>query len=104
MAIIRVLVAPHAVGFKGGPCGFCGLFSEDYVEKWILEKKPPLKCAVLNNEMCRHYLKSRPAMEACGIDVFATAKNVGWEMWVIMPETDPAKIPCSQWVGLVLVA
>lgn len=93
-----------ATGFKGGPCGYCGLFSEDYVEKWILEKKVPLKCAVLSNELCRHYLKSRPAMEASGIDVFATARNVGWEMWVIMPETAPGKIPCSQWVGLVLVA
>ncbi len=93
-----------AMGFKGGPCGFCGLFSEDYIREWFLEKKVPIKCAVLNNEMCPQYLKSRPALEACGIDVFATVRNVGWEMWIIMPETDPAKIPCSQWVGLVLVA
>jgi predicted metal-binding protein len=93
-----------ATGFKGGPCGFCGLFAEDYVAEWFLEKKPPFKCAVLNNEVCRHYLKSRPAMEASGIDSFATARNVGWEMWVIMPETDSTKIPCSQWIGLVLVA
>jgi predicted metal-binding protein len=38
-----------AMGFKGGPCGFCGLFCEDYVAEWVLEKKPPFKSDVPAN-------------------------------------------------------
>lgn len=33
--------------------------------------------------LCRHMDKVRPSMEAAGIDVFATARNVGWELSTI---------------------
>jgi predicted metal-binding protein len=35
------------------------------------------------NEKCIHPGQARPSMEACGIDVFATNKNAGFEMKVL---------------------
>jgi predicted metal-binding protein len=35
------------------------------------------------NEKCIHPGQARPSMEACGIDVFATNKNVGFDMKVL---------------------
>lgn len=32
---------------------------------------------------CRHPERARPSMEACGIDVYATARNAGYELSVI---------------------
>jgi predicted metal-binding protein len=47
---------------------------------------------------CRHEDKSRPAMEACGMDVFATARAAGFPIEVV---TAPG---CAQnYYGLVLV-
>jgi predicted metal-binding protein len=45
-----------ALGLRGGPCPLCS------------------ECAN-PDENCRHPEKARPAMEAVGIDVFATLKN-----------------------------
>ena len=33
--------------------------------------------------ICRHPEKARPSMEACGIDVYATAHNAGYELKVV---------------------
>jgi hypothetical protein len=33
--------------------------------------------------LCRHMDLVRPSMEAAGMDVFATAKNTGWELSTI---------------------
>jgi predicted metal-binding protein len=48
-----------SLGLRGGPCPLCG---GECVEA---------------DENCRHPEKARPAMEALGIDVFATLKNAG---------------------------
>jgi len=34
-------------------------------------------------KMCRHIDLVRPSMEAARIDIFATAKNTGWELSTI---------------------
>jgi len=93
-----------AMGFKGGPCGDCGVFSPEYVADWFSGKEMP-RCPVLDGKICNSYLRPRPAMEASGIDVFATARNAGWDTpYIIMPEHPKTSVPCVSWHGLVLVA
>ena len=47
---------------------------------------------------CRHPRRSRPAMEACGIDVFATARAAGFPIQVVTSRDCP-----QNYYGLVLV-
>jgi predicted metal-binding protein len=68
-----------ATGFKAGSCKLCP------------------ECVTKNSqESCRHPFKSRPAMEAVGIDVFKTAENAG------LPFDIPVKNK-TVWNGLILV-
>lgn len=91
-----------AMGFKGGPCCLCGRFSPKHVTDWFQGKNVP-RCPVLEGNMCYHYLQPRPALEACGVDVFATSKKVGWTTYLVLPEYPAQSIPCVSWYGLVLV-
>ena len=50
----------------GMGCGPCGLCREDCGEK-----------------ECRHPREARPAMEACGVDVFATVRKAGFPIKVV---------------------
>jgi len=79
---------PLAMGFAAGECSLC---------------LPRTRCAVLQGEECLHPLQARPAMEACGFDVFAIAGRVGWELVPIGHESRPERIPCASLIGLVLV-
>jgi len=54
-------------------------------------------CDVCNPKLpCKHPFAARPSMEAVGIDVYKTAKNVGFEF----PWSTKEKVVCS---GLVLI-
>lgn len=55
-----------AFGMGAGPCYLC--------DKCALEKG------------CRHPDMARPSMEACGIDVYATARLAGFPIDVVPPE------------------
>ena len=70
---------PFAAGFTGGSCPLC----EECV-------------GVKSGLPCRYPFKARPAMEAMGIDVVATARRVGVDL-------DFAQGASRSWVGLVLV-
>jgi len=50
------------------------------------------------DEGCRHPHDARPAMEACGIDVYATARKHGFTINVVRSHSDP-----QHYFGLVLV-
>ena len=67
-----------AFGLGAGPCPLCK------------------SCAF--DEGCRHPHKARPAMEACGIDVFATARKHGFPLDVVRNHGDE-----QHYYGLVLV-
>lgn len=55
-------------------------------------------CEECNLKSCIHPEKMRPSMEGCGIDVFATARNAGFEIGVCKDrKTKPS------FYGLVLV-
>ena len=68
-----------AFGLGAGPCYFC---RECCVEK----------------RQCRHPERARPAMEACGIDVFSTAKKAGFPIEVVKTTRQ-----CPNYYGLILV-
>jgi len=68
----------RAFAYACGPCSLCS------------------KCDL--EGACRHPDESRPAMEACGIDVFATARAAGFPIEVVTSQA------CAQnYYGLVLV-
>jgi len=68
-----------AFGLGAGPCYFCK--ECNLKEKW-----------------CRHSDRARPAMEACGIDVFSTVKKVGFPIEVVRQRHQ-----CPNYYGLILV-
>lgn len=78
-----------AMGFAAGECSLC--LSQN------------IECDALKTGRCRYPLKARPAMEAAGIDVFATVKKAGWEIHTISPTKDISLIPCASLYGLVLI-
>jgi predicted metal-binding protein len=60
-------------------------------------------CAVLMGEKCRQSLKARPAMEALGIDCFALAVRLGWEIYPIGKSARAEDIPASFLMGMVVI-
>ncbi|MHC4728024.1 MAG: DUF2284 domain-containing protein [Planctomycetota bacterium] len=52
----------------------------------------------LKEQLCRHTEQTRPAMEACGIDVFSTVKKVGFPIEVVRTRGQ-----CPNYYGLILV-
>jgi predicted metal-binding protein len=76
----EVFLAGHykALGLGSGPCSLCATCAFD--------------------EGCRHPDQARPSMEACGIDVFATARKHGFAIDVVRSHADP-----QHYFGLVLI-
>ena len=68
-----------AFGLGAGPCYFC---EECNVEE----------------EQCRHPDRARPAMEACGIDVFSTVKKAGFPIEVVRTTRQ-----CPNYYALILI-
>jgi predicted metal-binding protein len=62
-----------------GPCYFC-------------------RACPVDDGLCRHPEKARPAMEACGIDVFSTARKAGFPLEVVRTTRQ-----CPNYYGLILV-
>ncbi len=92
-----------AMGFKGGPCVGCGFLSPEYLKEMMLQKKNP-PCPALDGKMCTQYLRARPALEACGVDVFATVVNCGEKPpYVINPQHSRKAVPYVGWHGIVLI-
>jgi len=79
-----------AFGFGAGSCRhtFCGL-QED--------------CAVLKGTKCRFSLRSRPSMEAVGIDVYKMIISAGWNVYPIGSDAKPDEIPCGVLAGIIIV-
>ncbi len=62
-------------------------------------------CAALEpGKTCTHPFQARAPMEALGIDCYAMATRVGWDIYPIGRETKPEEIPYGLRLGLVLVA
>ncbi|MCU0632574.1 MAG: DUF2284 domain-containing protein [Methanolinea sp.] len=65
-----------AFGFGAYPCIYCEH------EHCVAEEHPGVVDESIRR-MCRHMDLVRPSMEAAGIDVFATARNAGWELHTV---------------------
>jgi predicted metal-binding protein len=76
-----------AMGLGGGSC-------KDYLCQGLV-------CQFKDSGRCRFPLKSRPAMEAMGIDVLDLIKKAGWDAYPLLEELD--NTPCATSVGLVLI-
>lgn len=78
-----------ALGLAGGPCKnlFC----------------PNKECsALIPGQGCRNALKSRPSMEAVGMNAYGMAAAVGWDIYPI-GQNAPDESPLGTVLGLVLV-
>ncbi|MFH0914987.1 MAG: DUF2284 domain-containing protein [bacterium] len=78
-----------AVGFAAGSCKSTLCYNVD--------------CTVLAQEKCRHDLLARPSMEAVGMDCFAMAAALGWEMYPVGISAPAERVPAGALMGVVLV-
>jgi predicted metal-binding protein len=76
-----------AMGFGGGSC-------KDYLCQGMI-------CQFLDSGRCRFPHRSRPSMEAMGIDVVSLINKVGWRAYALVG--DLAQIPCAITVGILFV-
>jgi len=76
-----------AMGFGGGSC-------KDYLCQGLI-------CQFLDSGRCRFPGRSRPAMEAMGIDVISLVNKAGWNTYALLD--DLTVIPCAVTVGMVLI-
>lgn len=79
-----------ALGFAGGPCklAFC----------------PNAECsALLPGQPCRHPLRGRSSMEAVGMDAYAMATKVGWDIYPIGTAMPACQVPHGMRLGLVFI-
>ena len=52
------------------------------------------ECGKVTGTSCNHGDRARPSMEACGIDVFQTARNNGCHIETLREETEPRNTYC----------
>jgi predicted metal-binding protein len=60
------------------------IFLDGYYKAWSMGSGPCRLCEECNlTDPCRHGYEARPSMEACGIDVFKTARSNGFPIDVV---------------------
>ena len=74
------------------------LFFADYYKVIAFASGPCKKCQPCHPGTCNFPKQTLPAMEACGIDVFATVRNQGLEIHTLREKDQPA-----QYFGLIMV-
>ena len=75
------------------------IFLDGYYKAWSMGSGPCRLCEECDpNTPCKHGLEARPSMEACGIDVFKTARDNGFPIEVLKTREEERDI-----FGLILV-
>jgi predicted metal-binding protein len=75
------------------------LFLDGYYKAWSMGSGPCRLCQECDlTTSCKHGLEARPSMEACGIDVFKTARDNGFSIEVVRTREEERNI-----FGLILV-
>jgi len=75
------------------------LFLAGHHRAWGMGAGPCLLCAECDpSSPCRFPSQARPSMEACGIDVYTTVRQAGWEIEVVQTQEAPFRL-----FGLVLM-
>lgn len=60
-------------------------------------------CQALEGKRCRIALRSRPSMEAVGIDVYKMIAAAGWDVYPIGSDARPGNIPKGTLAGIVVI-
>jgi len=68
----------RAFSYAAGPCGICETCAAEEVESPNEYSK----------RECRDQNRARPSMEACGIDVYQTARRAGYKIDVVKEEDE----------------
>jgi predicted metal-binding protein len=76
-----------AMGLGGGSC-------KDYLCQGVL-------CQFLDSGRCRFPQRSRPAMEAMGIDVTSLINKAGWKLYALLDDLD--SVPCAISAGIIFI-
>ena len=63
-------------------------FLDGHHKAFALGEGPCRLCEACNLERCAHPAQARPSMEACGIDVFATARAAGFPIHTLRERGD----------------
>jgi predicted metal-binding protein len=75
------------------------IFLDGYYKAWSMGSGPCRLCKVCDsNAPCKHAQEARPSMEACGIDVFKTARDNGFPIEVLKTREEDRNL-----LGLILV-
>lgn len=75
------------------------IFLDGYYKAWSMKCGPCDLCKECNlSGSCRHGLEARPSMEACGIDVYKTARDNGFPIQVVRTRDAEMNV-----FGLILV-
>jgi len=74
------------------------IFLDGYYKAWSMGSGPCRLCKECDLSSCKNGLRARPSMEACGIDVFKTARDNGFPIEVIKTHEEERNI-----YGLILV-
>jgi len=73
------------------------MFKDGYYKAFVILAGPChlcKECAKIKEEPCLFRQKARPSMEACGIDVYQTARNNGFFVEPLREKTDPRNDYC----------
>jgi predicted metal-binding protein len=74
------------------------IFLDGYYKAWSMGSGPCRLCKECNLVSCQNGYRARPSMEACGIDVFQTARGNGFPIEVIKGHGEERNI-----YGLILI-
>jgi predicted metal-binding protein len=75
------------------------IFLDGYYKAWSMGSGPCRLCKECDpNGLCKHGYEARPSMEACGIDVFKTARDNGFPIKVVRTYEEERNI-----YGVILV-
>lgn len=75
------------------------IFLEGYYKAWSMGSGPCRLCKECDpTALCKHGYEARPSMEACGIDVFKTAKDNGFPIEVVRTHEEERNL-----YGVILV-
>ena len=75
------------------------MFLDGYYKAWSMGSGPCRLCKECDlNAPCKHGYEARPSMEACGIDVFKTARDNGFPIEVVKTHEDERNV-----FGVILV-
>jgi len=80
-------------GFGLSLCLEIEMFLDGYYKAWSMGSGPCRLCKECDlSTPCRHGYEARPSMEACGIDVFKTARDNGFSIEVVKTHEDERNV------------